>query len=203
MMRTQRASARRMGVAAVMVAALALAVMTVAGTSQAYALGVGDTFTKGGNTYKVTEAYENSHDWGEVTLVKYGASSKTPTINTVKYQGHAFEVDKIGKNAFNNKKGHRITAVKLGKHVDRIGAKAFYGCKKLKTINLRACDAVEIEKENGRYQLDELNIGSKAFAKAGKSGVKVKCGSANASYQKVYKNALKKKGLRSDAKVVK
>jgi len=181
---------------------LALAFMGI-GVGQAQALGVNDTFKKDGNTYKVTEAYENSSEIGEVILVKYGSSNTKPVINIVKYKGESFEVEVIGKNAFNNTKGHKITAITLGKHVDEIWAKAFYGCSKLKTINMGASEAVDIEKNKKGYYLDDVEIGAKAFAKAGVSGVKVKCGKSNASYQKLYKKALKAKGLRSDAKIVK
>ena len=62
-------------------AAFALA-CTLTGT--AAALGLGATFTTGGNVYKVTEVYENAHDWGEVTLVKYGSNNTKPTVNIVK-----------------------------------------------------------------------------------------------------------------------
>ncbi|MDO4400492.1 MAG: leucine-rich repeat protein [Coriobacteriia bacterium] len=187
-----------MGFALVMACALACA---LAGTASAVELGA--KFTKDGNTYKVTEAYENAHDWGEVTLVKYGSSNTKPTVNTVKYKGETFEVEVIAKNAFNNTKGHKITSIKLGDHVDKIGAKAFYGCSKLKSIDMRTCEAIDIDKEHGKYVIDDLDIGSKAFAKAGVSSVKVKCGSSNASYQKLFKKALVSKGLRSNAKIVK
>ena len=195
------AFAQRLGIMGfVLVLAFAL---TCALTGTASAVELGAKFTKGGNTYKVTEAYENAHDLGEVTLVKYGSSSTTPTVNTVKYKGETFEVEAIGKNAFNNAKGHIITSIKLGKHVDKIGAKAFYGCSKLKSIDMRKCEAIDLEKEHGKWEIDDLNIGSKAFAKAGVSSVKVKCGSSNASYQKLFKKALVSKGLRSNAKIVK
>lgn len=186
--------------------AMALAALLVGlSAGQALALDVGDTFKKDGNTYKVTEAYENSHEIGEALLVKYGSTNKTPSFNIVKYKGESFEVERIGHNAFNNAKGHKITSVKLGKHVDAIGKKAFYGCTKLKTIDLAASDSIEVEwsKKVGKYVIDDLDIGEKAFTKAGVAKVKVKCGCAKASFQKVYKKALVKKGLRTDAKVVK
>jgi hypothetical protein len=171
----------------------------------AFAVEVGAKFTKDGNTYKVTEAYKSKKDLGEVTLVKYASSETKAVVNKVTYKGETFEVEAIGKNAFNNAKGHKVVSVKLGKHVDKIGAKAFYDCSKLKTIDLASSDAVDVEKnkKSGKYYVDDLNVGAQAFSKAGKAGVKVKCGSANASYQKVYKSALKSKGLRSDAKMVK
>lgn len=194
---------KRASLLGVMVVAALLGACLCAQT--AFAIGVGAKFTKDGNTYKVTEAYENKHDLGEVTLVKYGSNKTKAVVDKVTYKGETFEVDAIGKNAFNNAKGHKVTSVKLGKHVDKIGSKAFYACKKLDAIDLAASDAVDVEKskKTGKYYLDDLDVGANAFSKAGKAGVKVKCGSSNASYQKVYKTALKSTGLRSDAKMVK
>lgn len=182
---------------------MALCLAASLGVQSAWALNRGDTFKKDGNTYKVTDKDDDGDDYDEVMLVKYGSSNKKPVINRVKYKGVTYEVEAIGKNAFNNSKGHKITSLTLGDDVDKVKAKAFYGCSKLKTINLRKADIVDIERENGRYEIDDIDIGSKAFAKAGISGVTVKCGSQNASYQALYKQALVKKGLRSDAKIIK
>jgi len=162
----------------------------------------GQTFVKNGNTYKVTDLADED-DLGEVTLVKYGSTNLKPTVNTVKYQGQVYEVDAIGKNAFNNVKGHKVTLVTLGRNVDRIGAKAFYGCKKLKTINMAKCDVIDIDYGANGYYLDETDIGAKAFKNAGVKAVKVKCGKSNASYQKVFKKALVSKGMRTSVTVVK
>lgn len=165
---------------------------------------VGTTFAVGGNTYRVTDAYEGPHDLGEVTLVRYGSSKKAPSFNVVKHGGKAYEVEEIGKNAFNNAKGHKITSVKLGKHVDKIKAKAFYGCSKLKLIDISKSDVIDIDrsKKTGEYYLDDLNVGKQAFSKAGTSTVKVRCGNANASYQSIVKKALVGKGLNKNATVV-
>lgn len=163
----------------------------------------GDVFTANGNTYKVSDVADDAYEKSEAVLVKYGSKSKKATINTVKYSGETFEVEAVGKNAFNNKAGHKVVSVKLGRNVDAIGSKAFYGCKKLKAIDMRATDLIDIEKENGRYEIDDLDIGKKAFAKAGTASIKVKCGNSNAAYRAVYKKALEKRGMRSSVKVVK
>lgn len=195
-------TARRALLAMVLAVGLCAAGLAVC-TAPAQALGLGDTFKKDGNVYKVVDLDDDGDDMDEVVLVKYGSSNKKPVVNVVKYKGKAYEVEKIGKNAFNNAKGHKITSIKLGDEVESIGAKAFYGCKKLKTIDLAKCDAIELEKEDGKWEVDDLDIGKKAFSGAGVAKVKVKCGSSKAGYQKLYKKVLVKKGLRSDAKMVK
>lgn len=162
----------------------------------------GTTFTVGGNTYKVTDYEPYDDDMGEVMLVKYGSAKKTVSINTVTYKGEMFEVDVIGKNAFNNARGHKVTSVTLGHNVDRIMSKAFYGCKKLKTLNLARTDIVDIDGGRYGYYLEEINIGSQALKNAGTAKMKVKCGRSDANYRKIYKKALMKKGLRSSASVV-
>lgn len=190
-------------------AAIICSAMLFAGTAQA--LSRGDTFTKNGNTYKITDI-ENDYDDdddddadegdGEVTLVKYGSSDKSPSINTVTYQGKKFEIDTIGKKAFNTTAGHKIKSLTLGKNVDKIKSKAFYKCKKLKSINMRKCDCIDIDRSYNGYYIDEIDIASSAFKSAGKGTVKVKCGKSSSSYQKVFKKAMKKTGLKK-FKVVK
>lgn len=166
-------------------------------------LSKGDTFTVGGNKYKVIKVETDKGEMSEVALVKYGSKNKKPNINTVKYNGETFKVDTIGKNAFNNKAGHKVVSVKLGRHVDDIGAKAFYGCKKLKVIDMRKADVIELEKKGCTYEIDDLDIGKNAFKKAGKKHIKVKCGKSDVRYRCVFKKALMKKGLRSSAIVTK
>lgn len=165
---------------------------------------VGATIVVSGNTYKVTDRWEGARDPGEVMLVKYASTNKKPVINTIKYKGKVFEVEKIAKNAFNNAKGRKITHLTLGRNVDYIGAKAFYGCSKLAVINIAKADVIEVDYSKRRgYYLDDVEIGAQAFGKAGVKYVKVKCGNAKAGYQKVIKKALVAKGLRSTAKVIK
>lgn len=183
--------------------------------ASANALTRGDTFKKSGNTYKVIDIdYDHDDDYddddwdeeeeadGEVVLVKYGSSDKTPSINKVTYQGKTFEVDTIGKKAFNTSKGHKITSLTIGPNVDKILSKAFYGCKKLKSINMRKADVIDLEYEYGGWQIDDVDIASSAFKNAGKGTVKVKCGKSSSSYKKVFKKAVKKTGLKK-FKVVK
>ena len=162
------------------------------------------TFTVDGNTYKITERWKSAKDPGEVVLVKYGSNNKKPVINTVKYQGKVYEVEEIGKSAFDNAKGHAITSVTIGRNVEEIGARAFYGCSKLSTIDISKSEVIEIDysRKSRSYYLDDVEIGSQAFAKAGTAAVKVKCGNNNKQYQQLVKKALTGKGLRTSATVI-
>ena len=164
----------------------------------------GSTFVVDGNTYKVTDRYKNSRDLGEVVLVKYGSKNTAPSINTVKYQNGIYEVEAIGRSAFNTAKGRAITSVKLGRNVEEVGAMAFQGCSKLRTIDIAQSDIIELDysRRTKSYYVDDVEIGAFAFAKAGVKNVTVKCGSANKSYQTAVKKALTGKGLRTTASVV-
>ena len=101
-------------------------------------------------------ASETTHKFsGQVELVSYkggkkanvpaGVTAKTKPVkdavgNTDVDTG-TFTVVSIGKNAFDNAKGHKITSVSIGKNVVSIGEKAFYKCKKLTRIALKG-DAI-------------------------------------------------------------
>lgn len=164
----------------------------------------GSTFTVDGTKYKVTDEWESSREPGEVQLVKYGSNKTNVTVNTVKYQGKLYEVESIGRDAFNNTKGHRVVQVTLGRNVEYVGARAFYGCNKLKTLNIAKADIIEVDYSRRRgFYLDELEIGRDAFKKAGAKGMTVKSGNGNANYNKVVKNALTSRGLTSSCRVVK
>ena len=104
---------------------------------EAVTLKKGMTFTdtKTGNEYKITK----------VTKAKAEASftgntnkkKKSITIPaTVKYANQTITVTSVAKNALKNNK--TVTSVTVGKNVTSIGASAFQGCSKLKTITLKS-----------------------------------------------------------------
>lgn len=101
---------------------------------------IGKTFSYGKNKYKVT---------GTSTVAFSGISNnkvKRVTIPaTVKYGGKTFKVTAISKNALKNKK--KVTSVTIGKNVKSIGASAFYGCKKLKNIDIKSAGLKTIGKK--------------------------------------------------------
>lgn len=62
-------------------------------------------------------------------------TKKTVSIpSTVKVDGVTYKVTEIGKNTFKNNK--TVTKVSVGKNITTIGANAFSGCTKLKTITI-------------------------------------------------------------------
>ena len=109
--------------------------------------------------YKVTKAALSG---GTVEYVK-PVNKKKSTVSipsTIKVDGVTYKVTSIANNAFKNNK--KIKKLTIGKNVSRIGTKAFYGCKKLKTIAIKTT------------KLKTKNIGSKAFnGIASKATIKV------------------------------
>jgi hypothetical protein len=96
---------------------------------------------------------------------------------SIAIDGIEYKVVSIADNAFAGNKA--LVKVTIGKNVASIGKKAFYGCKKLKTVVIKT------------KLLTTKNVGAKAFGKInGKAVVKVPKASA-----KGYKKLLKKKGI--------
>lgn len=132
-------------------------------------------------TYKVTKSDLQN---GTVTYVapldKKATDVTIPATITI--DGVTFKVTAIEKNAF--KKNKNIKSVTIGKNVNKIGSKAFYGCSKLKTLTIKSA------------KLTKKKIGSKAFAKTPKSmTVKV-----SKKKFKAYKSMLIGRGVNKKAK---
>ena len=135
-------------------------------------------FEFGTNAYKVTGK-------NTVSFIKSTKQSGSVTIPAViSKDGVKYKVTSIADNAFKNK---RITKVIIGTNVTSIGKKAFYNCKKLRTIVVRTT------------KLKKARVGAKAFQGVYKK-VKVKVPvKEKASYRKW----LLKRGLSKSAKVTK
>ena len=92
---------------------------------------VKDTKTKG--KYEVVSTAS-----GQPNVQYQGTTDKTKKTvsipNTVKVDGVTYKVTEIGKNTFKNNK--TVTKVSVGKNITTIGANAFSGCTKLKTITI-------------------------------------------------------------------
>jgi len=69
---------------------------------------------------------------------------------TVKLRGKTYKVTSIGNNAFQNNK--KLTLVKIGKNIKKIGDKAFYKCKNLRYLLFKT------------KKLTPSNVGKKAFS---------------------------------------
>lgn len=137
----------------------------------------GTSFRKGQHTYKVLKKGST------VAFAKTKSTAKSISIPaTVSYGGIKYKVTEVSKNAFKNNK--KMTTVKLGSNIATIGASAFYGCKKLKSITV----------SSPRLK----TVGKKAFSGIyTKAKVKVPSGK-----KKTYKKLLKGKGLSSKAKII-
>nr|MCR4716114.1 leucine-rich repeat domain-containing protein [Lachnospiraceae bacterium] len=126
--------------------------------------------TSNGYTYKVTKF---SGSTGEVSLTSVGATAKKVTVPaTIKVDGYTFKVTSIAANAL--KKKTSLTTLVIGTNVSSIGANAFFGDKKLKTITV---NSTKIK-----------SIGAKAFKGVPKTA-KAKLPKAK---KKAYKKLMKK-----------
>ena len=134
-------------------------------------------------TYKVTKAAVNGS--GKVEYVKpVNKKKKVVTIPaTVKIGGVTYKVTSIAKNAFKNNR--YIKRVTIEKNVEKIGARAFYNCKKLKNIVIKT------------KKLKAKKIGADAFKKT-KSNATVKVPKKKL---KAYKTILLRKGVNKNAKI--
>lgn len=141
-------------------------------------------FTKDGIVYQITKSGKAG---GEVfvTGCKKSWMPKEISLNTVDYEGYRFRVTAIGKNAFKNNK--KLTWVRIGTHVRKIGAGAFQGCSKISTMEL------------GYKKYTANNIGKKAFSKtSGLVGV-----GAPGKKITTYRRLLRKKGISSKVMIYK
>ncbi|WP_081679460.1 BspA family leucine-rich repeat surface protein [Butyrivibrio sp. XPD2002] len=111
---------------------------------------------------------------GQATVTNI-ASVRKAKINTVTYKNVEFPVTSISANAA---KGNRkLSTLTVGNNVTKIGKKAFYKCKKLKKVTIKANKKLKVEKN--------------AFKKINKDGtIKVKSLKGNAK-KKVVKSIKK------------
>ena len=131
------------------------------------------TYTINGMKYKVTNAKTDGK--GTVELVSIPSNSKKTTItvpSTIKISGKTFRVSSIGSKAF--RKNTYVKKVVLGKYITNIGQESFYGCKQLKTIEIKSTNLKSVGK----------NAVAKIYKKA--------CIKVPSSKVKTYKKLLKK-----------
>lgn len=127
---------------------------------------------------------------GQTVAYKGTINKKAKSITvpaTVTIEGTAYKVTSIAAGAFKNNKN--ITKVTISSNISSIGKQAFYGCKKLKTINIKS------------KNLTARSIGAKAFSKVGSNNYKKLTVKVPKSKKNTYKKILKKKGLSGRAKV--
>ncbi|WP_051204977.1 leucine-rich repeat protein [Butyrivibrio sp. VCD2006] len=97
---------------------------------------------------------------GNATATKIGNVKKV-SINTVSHNGINYPVTKIAAGAAKNNKN--LTAVKIGKNVKSIGKKAFYNCKKLKKVTIKAGKSLKVGKGAFKKISDDAKISVKGL----------------------------------------
>lgn len=109
------------------------------------------------------------------TSVKNKKMTEVIVPDVVVLSGRSYKVTAIAPNAFkNNKKLKKIT---IGKNIKKIGENAFYGCKNLKSINVKTT------------KLTKKTVGKNAFKKINKKA-KIKVPKKKRrSYKKIFKAA--------------
>lgn len=117
-----------------------------------------------------------------VTQVTKKSLTSVTIPDTVTYGGRPYKVTEISDKAFYNCK--KLKSVTIGKNVKTIGSKAFYNCRNLKKITVKT------------KKLTTKSVGAKAFGNTYKK-VTVK---VPASRYKTYKKLLVKKGINKKAR---
>ena len=132
--------------------------------------------------YRVTKSGKTGAEVAYVKCTDTNATAVT-IFATVTIDGIQYKVTSIADKAFANNK--KLAKVIIGKNIKTIGKKAFYGCKKLKSITLKTT------------KLMDKNVGSKAW-KGICATVTIKV--PKSKYDS-YKKILKEKGGSSNAKI--
>ncbi len=139
------------------------------------AAAVGTKKTVSGNSYIVTKSDKKN---GTVTLVTGKKTAAKVTIPaSVTIGDYSYKVTEVKASAFAGSK--KITSVKIGKNVTKLGDKVFSGCAKLKTIDLSANTALKTVGKNA-----VKGVVSKCVVKAPKS--------KKAAYKKLFAGKGKK-----------
>ena len=125
----------------------------------------------GGATYKIDTD-------STVTYAKGNNKNSVSIPATIKVNGKTMKVTSVAANAFKNNK--KLTSVVIGKNINSIGKKAFFGCKKLKKVTIKSKNL--------------KTVGKAAFRKAGTKKLVVK---VPAKMKKAYTKLLKKGNLKA------
>lgn len=132
------------------------------------------TDTKTKSVYRVTKS-SAKNGTAEYTKSTNAKATSITIPSTVKIDGITYKVTSIAANAFKN--NTKITKVTISSNVSKIGAKAFYGCKKLKSITIKTT------------KLTSKTVGSKAFKGISSKAVIKVPDKKLSSYKKVLKAA--------------
>lgn len=146
-------------------------------------LGKGEKFTSGDLKYKVTSYPSDT----EKTVSVYGVSNKNLSKYTipsnVSVNGKTYKVTEVASKAFYNCK--KAKTIQIGSNVKKIGKKAFGNCKALKKLEVKSKKISSVAKDSFS------GINKKAQIKV------------PASKLKKYRTLFAKKGQRSSVKIKK
>ena len=146
-------------------------------------INVGYTYTDSRTkaVYAVTDVGEMTTQYVRTT----SSATKITIPDKVTIDGKSYKVTSIRDNAFKGNK--KLKTVVIGKNIKKIGAKAFNGCIKLKTITIKTT------------MLDKKTVGKQVFKGIPKN-VRIK---VPKSKLKEYKKLLVSMGINKKAKITK
>jgi uncharacterized repeat protein (TIGR02543 family) len=101
-------------------------------TASSTTIKTGAVYTVSGLKYKVTSTKKNARTVACIGIAKENIKSVT-IPSAIQLNKNTYAVTQIGSSAFANRK---ITTIKIGSNVTKIGEKAFYKCKELKSIKI-------------------------------------------------------------------
>lgn len=130
------------------------------------------TDTKTNAVYKVTKSGKKNGTV-EYTKNKNNKATSITIPSTVKIDGITYKVTSIASKAFEN--NTKVTKVTVSSNISKIGAKAFYGCKRLKSITIKTT------------KLTSKTVGNKAFKGINSKAVIKVPGKKLSSYKKILK----------------
>ncbi len=137
----------------------------------------GDTFQKSGFIYTLLNSKS-------VTVSGYAKNAKSLTIaTTVTYKSKKYKIVGIESDAFSDMTS--LKKITIGANVKSIGKKAFFGCKKLKSIEVKSKMIVKV----GNNALKNISSSAKIYVPKKKYGA--------------YKVLFRKKGQKGSVKIVK
>ena len=124
----------------------------------------GQEVAKGSFTSKISKISSAAIEKGscEVMMLKYTGSGTSATVPaTVSYVAGGlgpvtFKVSAIGKDAFNNSKGHKLKSVVVGANIGSIADRAFKGCKKLTKITMKGTALKSVGPNTGSNNTKKL-----------------------------------------------
>lgn len=124
------------------------------GDSKKTTVKTGSIIKVSGNSYKVTGKNTVSY-----VKSKTSSSKKIVIPDSVTYKKKSYKVTAIAPSAFINNK--YITNLTIGKNVTSIGDKAFYNCRRLRTITIKSCKLSSI-KNRAFYSKQKITINVQA-----------------------------------------